>query len=230
MLAVTPYLTQMQASLETSNCTRDPDLRAVSRLATLLANADAPPAPYHLPRTTRAMYTAARRVPRLLRALHIDPTPAPPTTAIALVPHARDAHSTHAGTSTGPGTAGASAPAETATAAAADPQPHARADTLWDAAPDMPDLPSLAAAHLPVPRPLTPGTPEPDPASARAPFDTHRFVRALERCFPTRTAEGFMHATRAVLGARLARARAEALTGQDVENVRRSLCVCGVRG
>ncbi|KAI0028074.1 hypothetical protein K488DRAFT_34708, partial [Vararia minispora EC-137] len=56
------------------------------------------------------------------------------------------------------------------------------------------------------------------PAYMKPPFDTHRFVRALERCFPTRTAESFMHATRAALAARLAVVRRDALTHQDVDN------------
>jgi hypothetical protein len=72
-------------------------------------------------------------------------------------------------------------------------------------------------ASPPVPAPYIP------PAYSNPPFNTHIFVKELERTFPTPTARSLMRASRALLVDRIGRVRREALTSKDLENVSASL-------
>lgn len=58
------------------------------------------------------------------------------------------------------------------------------------------------------------------PMSSHPPFHTHAFFTALEKTFPTATAQTLMSATRALLVDRLDRVRREGLTVKDLDNVR----------
>jgi hypothetical protein len=53
----------------------------------------------------------------------------------------------------------------------------------------------------------------------RPPFDTYAFFKALEKTFPTPTAQSLMRATRALVVDRIGRVRTEALNTKDLENV-----------
>ncbi|EIN10697.1 hypothetical protein PUNSTDRAFT_132775 [Punctularia strigosozonata HHB-11173 SS5] len=75
--------------------------------------------------------------------------------------------------------------------------------------------PSALASHGPPPPVPAPYIP---PAYSNPPFNTHLFVKALEKTFPTQTARSLMRATRALLVDRIGRVRREALTTKDLEN------------
>lgn len=78
-------------------------------------------------------------------------------------------------------------------------------------------------AQLPPDVPASPPVPAPatyiPPVYSNPPFNTHAFVAALEKTFPTPTARSLMRATRALLVDRIGRVRREALTVKDMENV-----------
>jgi len=60
--------------------------------------------------------------------------------------------------------------------------------------------------------------PTPQPSYTNPPFDTHGFFKALEKTFPTPTAQSLMRATRALLVDRLGKVRRDALTVKDLDN------------
>jgi hypothetical protein len=72
-----------------------------------------------------------------------------------------------------------------------------------------------------VPAPYVYPTPA-RPAYTNPPFDTYAFFKALEKSFPTPTAQSLMRATRALLVNRIGKVRTEALSAKDLDNV--SLC------
>lgn len=57
------------------------------------------------------------------------------------------------------------------------------------------------------------------PSYTHPPFDTYGFFKALEKTFPTPTAQSLMRATRALLVDRIGKVRREALTTKDLDNV-----------
>lgn len=57
------------------------------------------------------------------------------------------------------------------------------------------------------------------PAYTNPPFDTYAFFKALEKSFPTPTAQSLMRATRALLVNRIGKVRTEALSVKDLDNV-----------
>lgn len=61
--------------------------------------------------------------------------------------------------------------------------------------------------------------PTPRPSYTNPPFDTHGFFKALEKSFPTPTAQSLMRATRALLVDRIGKVRRDALTVKDLDNV-----------
>ncbi|EKM80349.1 hypothetical protein AGABI1DRAFT_39307 [Agaricus bisporus var. burnettii JB137-S8] len=56
------------------------------------------------------------------------------------------------------------------------------------------------------------------PAYTNPPFDTYAFFKALEKSFPTPTAQSLMRATRALLVNRIGKVRTEALSVKDLDN------------
>lgn len=56
------------------------------------------------------------------------------------------------------------------------------------------------------------------PAYTNPPFDTYGFFKALERTFPTPTAQSLMRATRALLVDRIGKVKNEALNMKDLDN------------
>jgi hypothetical protein len=58
------------------------------------------------------------------------------------------------------------------------------------------------------------------PAYTNPPFDTYGFFKALERTFPTPTAQSLMRATRALVVDRIGKVKNEALNAKDLDNVR----------
>lgn len=88
-------------------------------------------------------------------------------------------------------------------------------------------LPGLEAVPQPPPLPpATAGLPQISPSGdiQNVPrvnaFDTHRFVIALERTFPTPIARTLMRATRAILVVRFGRVKQEVFGVRDLDNVR----------
>lgn len=57
------------------------------------------------------------------------------------------------------------------------------------------------------------------PSYTNPPFDTYAFFKALERTFPTPTAQSLMRATRALVVDRIGKVRNEALNAKDLDNV-----------
>lgn len=57
------------------------------------------------------------------------------------------------------------------------------------------------------------------PAYTNPPFDTYGFFKALERTFPTPTAQSLMRATRALVVDRIGKVKNEALNMKDLDNV-----------
>ena len=70
------------------------------------------------------------------------------------------------------------------------------------------------------------------PAYTNPPFDTYGFFKALERTFPTPTAQSLMRATRALLVDRIGKVKNEALNMKDLDNVSWSVlenfCLCHI--
>ncbi|KXN83692.1 hypothetical protein AN958_00833 [Leucoagaricus sp. SymC.cos] len=56
------------------------------------------------------------------------------------------------------------------------------------------------------------------PSNTHPPFDTYAFFKALERTFPTPTAQSLMRATRALVVDRIGKVRNEALSAKDLDN------------
>ncbi|KAG8684447.1 hypothetical protein FRC11_012094, partial [Ceratobasidium sp. 423] len=87
-------------------------------------------------------------------------------------------------------------------------------------------LPSLelVSQHNPPPTPSSSGLPklvtenEPKDIPRINAFDTHRFVTALERNFPTPVARALMRATRALLVIRFGRVKQEIFGVRDLDN------------
>lgn len=69
-----------------------------------------------------------------------------------------------------------------------------------------------------VPAPYVYPTPT-RPTYTNPPFDTYAFFKALEKSFPTPTAQSLMRATRALLVNRIGKVRTEALSAKDLGNV-----------
>jgi hypothetical protein len=85
--------------------------------------------------------------------------------------------------------------------------------------------PPNSSSNVPVPFPAVDGygatmVPPPQPYST-PPFDTHRFVRRLEKkkLFRTAQAEDLMNVARALVTDRMGKVRQEALTKKDLDNV-----------
>lgn len=81
---------------------------------------------------------------------------------------------------------------------------------------------------VPQPPPLPPATSSPPQMTPSGDiqnvprvnaFDTHRFVNALERTFPTPIARTLMRATRAILVVRFGRVKQEVFGVRDLDNV-----------
>lgn len=103
--------------------------------------------------------------------------------------------------------------------------PNSGTNTSATAVPSTSSSPPRNNANMDEP-PTNSGVPTPYvyPTSSRPPytnppFDTYAFFKALERTFPTPTAQSLMRATRALLVNRIGKVRGEALSAKDLDNV-----------
>lgn len=149
-----------------------------------------------------------------------DPPRTPHGSSTVSAAHPRDpgkADSSSAGSSPGAGPSSTPEPPEPTTYSA---PPSTRWDTSSTSEQGLvPATPPPLDPHSNLPAPRLPSNAYNSVAYGNPPFDTHKFVAALERTFPTSVARGLMRASRALLIDRLGHVKRDALTVEDIETV-----------
>ncbi|KAI0728708.1 hypothetical protein C8Q72DRAFT_779286 [Fomitopsis betulina] len=147
-----------------------------------------------------------------------DPPRTPHGSSTVSAAHPRDpgkADSSSAGSSPGAGPSSTPEPPEPTTYSA---PPSTRWDTSSTSEQGLvPATPPPLDPHSNLPAPRLPSNAYNSVAYGNPPFDTHKFVAALERTFPTSVARGLMRASRALLIDRLGHVKRDALTVEDIE-------------